>query len=81
MTDKLNVNTPAKVPTFPFPPRCHHWPEGGRCKADAECWLIAPDGKLNPGGYLCQHHADAIISEYQEKLGEGWNSTPLRFTS
>jgi hypothetical protein len=38
----------------------------------ATFWLIDPDGKRNPGGWVCRRHGQAIVKEYREKLGEGW---------
>ena len=48
-----------------------------RCTDEAVVWLIQPDGKRNPLGWLCQKHADAIVQEYAEKLGELWTLEPL----
>lgn len=38
----------------------------------AEGWIVQPDGKRNPGGTMCRKHAQEVIDEYQEKLGENW---------
>lgn len=50
------------------------------CGEDAVVWLRSPDGALNPGGYLCQRHADTIVTEYREKLGEIWTLEILEVT-
>lgn len=53
--------------------RCSHWPEHGkRCELPAVGILITPRGKPCPGGYSCEEHAQAVITEYQDKLGETW---------
>ena len=53
---------------------------GGRCPNSAAHWLIQPDGKRNPGGYVCDAHGQAITSEYSEKLGEVWTLGPLELS-
>jgi hypothetical protein len=65
---------------MPYPVLCSCWPggyPGGRCKSPALRWLIHPDGTRNPGGYVCQTHADEILSEYRDKLGESWSTVPI----
>ena len=55
-----------------------YWATGRRCQRDAEVWLIQPDGKRNPGGYLCRNHGEAVVSEYAVILGEQWSLGPLK---
>lgn len=45
-----------------------------RCKDKATMWLLHPDGTRNPGGYVCEHHGNAVLTEYREKLNEIWGS-------
>lgn len=51
--------------------RCDHWTPT-RCNERGTHWLYAPDGKLCPGGPLCERHGREIVEEYREKLGEPW---------
>ena len=48
-----------------------------RCENRATRWLIGPTGKRNPGGFVCENHAQEILSEYREKLGENWGSQSI----
>ena len=57
--------------------RCSVYSSDKRCLREATIWLHSPDGKRNPGGFVCQEHADEIIGEYQEKLGETWRTEPI----
>lgn len=50
---------------------------GNQCRRKATHWLRAPDGKLNPGGYICEEHGAAVVEEYREKLGEEWELVEL----
>lgn len=65
------------------PRRCDHWTtpsdgsRGVRCDDVAEVHLVAPDGRRTPGGSVCRRHADAVVSEYDEKLGEAWYSEEM----
>jgi hypothetical protein len=49
---------------------------GYRCEFDhdATVYLIAPDGERIPGGGSCAFHAERVITEYREKLGEEWTT-------
>jgi hypothetical protein len=42
------------------------------CTKPAIIQLVAPDGKDVPGSRYCAEHAEEIICEYREKLGEIW---------
>ncbi len=55
---------------------------GERCEfgAIAVVRMLAPDGVRVPGGTMCQAHADAVIAEYREKLGEQWSTQPTGWT-
>jgi len=54
---------------------CSHWPDGGgRCRSAATVALCAPDGEPIPAPWHCKAHADAIVSEYAEKLGQRWST-------
>lgn len=57
--------------------RCTHWSPRGRCEDPALYWLIEPEGRRNPGGYVCRVHAQATIDEYEIKLGETWTAEPV----
>lgn len=48
-----------------------------KCKSEATVWLCGPDGHKVPGCWLCQPHADAIITEYRDKLSEEWTARPI----
>ena len=53
--------------------RCNHWAcVGNRCEAEATRLLIQDDGKPNPGGFYCERHGTAIVTEYAKKLNETW---------
>ncbi len=60
-----------------IPYRCTHYTEQYRCYKPATVRLYQPDGQPNPGGYLCATHAEAVTSEYAEKLHETWTTTPI----
>jgi hypothetical protein len=55
---------------------CYNWTPK-RCTAPAAYWLIQPDGKRNPGGWICANHGQAIVAEYAAKLGEHWTLQPI----
>lgn len=57
--------------------RCTHYTGRQRCEAPATVRLYRPDGQPNPGGFLCHAHAEAITSEYADKLHETWTTQPL----
>ena len=57
--------------------QCVHYEGRKRCENDATVHLFAPDGKPNPGGRLCQQHANLCIVEYREKLAEEWTAKPI----
>ena len=63
--------------------RCSHYDReytnaaGERCKATATVRLLDPDGERVSGCIYCQAHAQAIIDEYREKLGEVWTTLPI----
>jgi hypothetical protein len=40
--------------------------------------LIAPDGLVVPGVFMCREHAEECIEEYAEKLGERWTLLDVR---
>jgi len=61
---------------FVYPPQCYTW-QPSRCPRTATVYLFAPDGMPNPGGWVCQEHADATVAEYRDKLGEVWTTRPL----
>ena len=66
------------IPVCPIPPKCSTYFDGAtRCGATATVWLVAPDGKPNPGGYLCQRCGARIVAEYAAKLGEFWTLHPI----
>lgn len=55
---------------------CYHWTTK-RCTAHAAYWLIQPDGKRNPGGWICVDHGKATVKEYAEKLRQNWLLQPI----
>ena len=58
--------------------RCtHHEYIHNRCNSPATQWLCGPDGKPNPDGRLCQHHATVIMEEYLTKLNEEWSAPEM----
>lgn len=58
--------------------KCVHRAYEKQCQAMAEVRLIQDDGQPNPGGFYCTAHAQAIIREYRQILGEIWSTIPLR---
>jgi len=48
-----------------------------RCTNAATVWLHAPDGRKVPGCWYCQQHANAIVTEYREKLNEVWTARKI----
>ena len=76
MTQK-KIGAPPKGLRFAFPPQCYTWHGRARCERRATVYLFAPDGTPNPGGWVCQEHADATVTEYRDKLGEHWTYRPL----
>jgi hypothetical protein len=62
---------------LPILPQCCVFRWRTRCQEKGTVWLIAPDGKKNPGGYMCKAHGEGIVSEYREKLGEEWRLVPI----
>ena len=46
------------------------------CPDEAEGFLRAPDGKVNPGGFMRRECIQPTIDEYREKLGERWTFDP-----
>ncbi len=38
-------------------------------------YLISPEGERNSA--MCREHADRVIAEYRDKLGEEWWFDPL----
>ena len=82
---EANVGSPTQVPTndprltWPVRPQCNHWNgHSARCSRPATHWIVAPDGELNPGGWICEPCGTAIIDEYREKIGQEWALAPLR---
>lgn len=59
-------------PVHPIPIPCSTYTGRTRCGANATHWLVAPDGKLNPGGYVCWEHSRGVVEEFREKVGEEW---------
>ena len=57
--------------------RCTQYTGQTRCDDPATRRLYQPDGRLNPGGYLCATHAEAVTSEYAAKLHETWTTRPV----
>ena len=57
--------------------RCTHYTGRTRCDEPATVRLYQPDGRPNPGGYLCVTHAKAVTSEYAAKLHETWATRPI----
>ena len=57
--------------------RCTQYTGQTRCDDPATRRLYQPDGRLNPGGYLCATHAEAVTSEYAAKLHETWTTQPI----
>lgn len=55
---------------------CYHW-SPHRCTERAAFWIIQPDGKRNPGGWICAAHGKAVVKEYAEKLGQRWTLQPI----
>ena len=51
--------------------------QGYPCKNKVTGWIVAPDGDDVPGGWSCEYHANLVVSEYAEKLGEKWAFRPL----
>lgn len=62
---------------FVLPPQCYTWHGKARCERKASVYLFAPDGTPNPGGWVCQEHADETVTEHRDKLGEHWTYWPL----
>ena len=60
-------------PAFPGA-TVHRW---WRCPEKSVAHLTAPDGKLNPGGYVCWQHGAAILGEFAVKLGEQWGAVRI----
>ena len=50
---------------------------GRLCPRPATVTLIAPDGTSVPGCAMCREHAEEVIAEYSEKLGETWTARSL----
>lgn len=46
------------------------------CDREADGFLLAPDGKVNPGGFMRRECIAPTIREYREKLGERWRFDP-----
>lgn len=57
-------------------PRCTVYRGSVRCGRTSAGVLLAPDGGQVPGGHTCRAHADEVIAEYAEKLGEAWTIQP-----
>jgi hypothetical protein len=47
---------------------------GERHEVAPDVWLISPEGHRI--GTMCQMHADEVIAEYRNKLGEVWSTEP-----
>lgn len=77
-SEALTAGPALPPPETPFRPQCSTYTGQTRCARKADGWLIAPDGKPNPGGYVCRAHGEAVIAEYAEKLREWWSLAPLR---
>ena len=58
-------------------PQCSEYTDRTRCPNRAPFWLRNDAGNLNPGGYVCREHGEAITSEYTAKLGETWTLEPI----
>jgi hypothetical protein len=61
----------------PILPPCSTWSGRTRCPKRSYGWLFDPDGKPNPGGYVCREHGEAVVAELQEKIGERWTLVPF----
>lgn len=48
-----------------------------RCRDKATGVLVAPDGEAVPHPGLCKAHADAVIAQYRQHLGEQWTLRPF----
>ena len=44
----------------------------------ASHWLIDPEGRRNPGGWVCRRCGGRVVEEYRVKLDESWRLQPLR---
>jgi len=53
--------------------------QGERCRWDqpAVVALVAPDGQRAPGVQMCAVHAEEVLDEYRQTLGEHWTTIPL----
>ncbi len=49
--------------------------KGERHNVEAEGEIISPEGQAL--GFMCKAHAERVIAEYKEKLGEGWTFRPF----
>jgi hypothetical protein len=61
----------ANVPTF-----CASRHHGWRDWRSATCWLVAPDGKPNPGGTFCADHGREAIRGLR-LYGERWRRVTI----
>lgn len=66
--------------TFRELPRCQHSePDGQRCEARADVWLVGPRG--NAILHECLAHANAALAEYaahpEIEMLQGWTTHPI----
>lgn len=52
--------------------------KGEPCDRDGVMRLVAPDGLVVPGCFMCRQHAEECVIEYAEKLGERWTMLDVR---
>ena len=53
---------------------CHNGKTGMPADHEATGWLISPNG--NRVVSMCETHADLVIAEYRDTLGENWRFAP-----
>lgn len=78
-SDLLYDDDGKPAPICPILPRCSTGLNTG-CEELATHWLVQPDGELNPGGFVCEAHGNAIIEEFAEKIDETWTLVKIRRT-
>lgn len=52
--------------------------QGRACAKEATLRIYNPEGKAVPGCWMCEQHAQAVVSEYKAKLGQEWTAKPVQ---